>query len=157
MTARISATLLLALLAGGCTPKEKAGKTGKSPSSEAQNQGGGQSGAPSGDEAAGASVNSGAGGAATIYVVNVADETICFVYLGDGSDNWTGDLLGSNVLEPGTYLTVAEVTPGFVEIYAEGCTSSDWYGSADVSGEYTFILTGGGGGDDTGYTYDTGY
>jgi hypothetical protein len=152
----LSFGLTLASVAlSGCTtpePAEKAAKQATPPSSDAQNAGSGTSGAPS-QGSAGETVTSGSD-AATVYVLNLSVETICYVYLGDGTGTWTDDLLGNYVLDSGDYLTVTGVTPGYVELYAEGCGTSDWYGSGTVDSEFTFLLEGGG--SDTGY-YDTGW
>lgn len=147
--------VLTALVLTACPAAEKAAVEATQPSGDAKSKGGGKKGKDTGDADAGASVAAG-GGSATAYVVNVADESICYVYIGDGANNWSSDVLGNEILPAGYYLTVTGVSPGTVEVYAQGCDYSDWYGVVEgVETEVTFILYGGGGGD-SGYTDEEG-
>jgi len=128
---------------------DKSDKTPTTPTTTAQNTGSGSEGSPSsGTEIA---TVTDAGGDAVVYVLDDSVEEICFAYLGDGAGDWTDDLLGDNVLGTGDYVTVTGVPSGTVEVYAEGCSGSTWYGIADVSSEYTFELVGGS--VDSGYYY----
>lgn len=145
--------LLSALSLSACAAAEKAAVAATEPNGDAKNNSGGKKGKETGDAGAGATISAG-DGAATVYVVNFADESVCYVYIGDGANNWTVDLLGNEVLPVDYYLTVTGVSPGTVELYAQGCDSADWYGVLSDVGdgdEVTFVLSGGGGGD-SGYS-----
>lgn len=141
-----------ALTLSACAVAEKAAVAQTDPgdgSDDAKNDGGGKKGKETGNAGAGATTTAG-DGSATAYVVNLADESICYVYIGDGAGGWTADLLGNDVLPINYYLTVTGVSPGTVELYAQGCDSADWYGVVPEvadGDDVTFVLYGGGGGD----------
>ncbi len=96
-------------------------------------------------------------GSNTIYVINIAEEEVCWLYLSYNGD-WSDDVLGDNVLPIDYFYYLSGMPDGTIGMYAEGCEGAEWYNEADVSGgvEYSFILIGGGGGDDTGDTGDGG-
>lgn len=132
---------------------EKASRSPKSePNENADNEGEGGTGDQTEGADDGGSTDYGAGGDNTIYVLNSADEDICYLYLALDGD-WSDDVLGVYALPMDYFYWVTGVPSGEISVYAEGCEGSTWYGSDDVDGDYTFILTGGGGddgGDDSG-------
>ena len=139
----------------GVVPDEqKAEGAQTQPSAQADNQGGGEEGQQTEDAADAGSSDYGAGGSNTLYVLNDANEDVCFLYLALEGD-WSDDVLGNLVLPISYYYWISGVPSGYVEMYAEGCDGSTWYGADDVDGDYTFILySAGPGGFDTGDTGD---
>lgn len=158
LTTSFALLSLTALLACDTASTEKSSAQPKTqPSDNADNQGSGNDGQATEDAGDAGSTDYGAGGDNTIYVVNFATEDVCYLYLAlDGS--WSDDVLGMYALGVDEYYWVTGVPSGFIEMYAEGCNGSTWYGGDEVAGDYTFVLRGGsdGGGSDTG-TFDTGY
>jgi hypothetical protein len=103
------------------TPTRPPGATG----------GGTRMGAPSGGSE-GAGVDAGGSGDITFYVSNEASQSVCYLYINNGS-GFTGDLLGENVLESGYYVPITGIAPGFVEVYAEACDDDGvWYDSGTM-------------------------
>jgi hypothetical protein len=156
----LTASLLL-LGATACDPAEaaKSGRAAKTePSKNADNEGSGSEGQATENAEDGGSTDYGAGGDNIIYVVNFADEDICFLYLALDGD-WSDDVLGVYALLMDEYDWVSGVPNGYIEVYAEGCESSTWYGGAEVASDYTFLLYGGGGGGggDTAGGWDSGF
>lgn len=157
-----SALALVGFVAPGCglVPDEQKSEGAKTePSTNADNEGGGKEGQQTDDAADAGTSDYGGGGSNTIYVVNDAVEDVCFLYLAYEGD-WSDDVLGNLVLPEGYYYWISGVPDGYIEMYAEGCEGSTWYGAGDVASDYSFILYGGGGGGyDTGDTgdWDTGW
>lgn len=150
-----STFILLSGFLVACPSEEKSAGPSTSPNSNADNQGQGGEGEQTDGSDDGGSTDYGGGGDSTIYVVNYADEDVCWLYLAlDGE--WSEDLL-VDVLAMDYYYWISGVPSGYIEMYAEGCEGSTWYGADDVTGDYSFLLYGGGGGggSDTG-GWDTG-
>jgi hypothetical protein len=155
-----SAALLAPLLAPGCMlfpDEQKASSTpSKEPSSQADNEGKGGEGQQTDNSDDGGSADSALGGDNIVYVVNFADEDVCYLYLALDGD-WSDDVLGDFALPMDYYYWITGVPDGFIEVYAEGCEGGTWYGADELASDYTFFLYGGGsGGGDTG-DWDTGF
>ncbi len=108
----------------------------------------GGDGSESVGDATPAGTSSAGGGDATVWIVNESDTVACYVFIADSAGNASDDLLGSDVLEPGTYLEVTGVDAAGHAFVAYPCEGDGfWWGEA-TGAEYTWFLTGNPAGDD---------
>ncbi|MFZ5477800.1 MAG: hypothetical protein ACOZNI_13575 [Myxococcota bacterium] len=127
---------------------------------EGADDGEGESGNQVGDNEESASVEAGfdtstADVVNTLYVVNLSDYDVCWVYA-DSCDGAyvSDDLLGEDWLPYGYYLEVTGLPSDCWELYAYDCDGvASWYTYTTIDGEFTWFLTGSAGGDTGTYYY----
>jgi hypothetical protein len=89
-------------------------------------------------------VDAGDGGTASLYVLNLATESVCWIYA-DPCGSESTDLLGTDVLQDDWYLTVEGLQNGCYNLWAFPCSGDGlWYSKiVDLEDEFTWILVPG--------------
>lgn len=88
----------------------------------------------------------------SLTINNDTPNTVCYVYMGPPNSEWSGDLLGNDVIDPYSSYTLYDLSEGTWCISLQDCSNNDLYYDCSLSvyaGASLDLWEGGDVGDDT--------